>query len=90
MSSATVNPSESVLVYLTAQNRPYSANDIFLNLHRDVGKTAVQKALDLLVADGKVREKLNGKQKAYVVSQGDIEADDAAKVAELDEEIRYS
>ena len=65
MSSVKVksNPNESVLEYLTQQNRPYSANDIVLNLHKEHGKTAVQKALDLLVADGKVVEKLNGKQK---------------------------
>ena len=49
------SPNDKVLSYLTAQNRPYSVNDIFLNLHREVGKTAVQKTLDVLVADGKVR-----------------------------------
>ena len=49
------SPNDKVLSYLTAQNRPYSVNDIYLNLHREVGKTAVQKTLDILVADGKVR-----------------------------------
>ena len=53
------SPTEKVLSYLTSQNRPYSVNDIFLNLHKEVGKSAVQKALDLLVADEKVREKVN-------------------------------
>ena len=53
------SPTEKVLSYLTSQNRPYSVNDIFLNLHREVGKSAVQKALDLLVADEKVREKVS-------------------------------
>ena len=52
------SPTEKVLSYLTSQNRPYSVNDIFLNLHREVGKSAVQKALDLLVADEKVKEKV--------------------------------
>ena len=52
------SPSDKVLSYLTSQNRPYSVNDIFLNLHREVGKAAVQKALDILVADEKVREKV--------------------------------
>lgn len=38
-----------VLNYMKQQNRPYSVNDIFLNLHKEIGKTAVQKALDSLV-----------------------------------------
>lgn len=40
---------DAVLDYLKAQNRPYSVNDIVLNLHKEHGKTAVQKALDKLV-----------------------------------------
>ena len=60
------SPSDKVLSYLTSQNRPYSVNDIFLNLHREVGKTAVQKALDTLVADEKVREKV-GSPCGYVI-----------------------
>ena len=87
---------KSVLKYLTDQNRPYSTNDIVLNMHKvshilieyqsrlarkstfrplfqEHGKTAIQKALDSLVADGgKVVEKLNGKQKAYVVNQANL------------------
>ncbi len=39
----------AVFDYLQAQNRPYSVNDIVLNLHKEHGKTAVQKALDKLV-----------------------------------------
>ena len=61
--------SSSVLDYLSVQNRPYSLNDIFLNLHRQHGKTQVQKALDKLVKEEKVNEKVNGKQKAYLVKQ---------------------
>ena len=38
-----------VLHYLQKQNRPYSTNDIFMNLHKEFGKTAVQKSLDNLV-----------------------------------------
>ena len=50
---------KSVLKYLTDQNRPYSANDIVLNMHKEHGKTAVQKALDGLVAETKVVEKVS-------------------------------
>ncbi|OXA51232.1 homologous-pairing protein 2 homolog [Folsomia candida] len=60
---------DAVLDYLKAQNRPYSVNDIVLNLHKEHGKTAVQKALDKLVQDEQVREKTYGKQKVYVISQ---------------------
>ena len=52
---------KSVLKYLTDQNRPYSANDIVLNMHKEHGKTAVQKALDSLVAETKVVEKVSCK-----------------------------
>ena len=38
-----------ILKYLEEQNRPYSVNDIFLNLHKEIGKTALQKGIDLLV-----------------------------------------
>lgn len=60
---------EAILKYLTAQNRPFSANDIFMNLHKEYGKTAVQKSLDVLVEKGKVKEKVYGKQKVYSVFQ---------------------
>ena len=39
-----------VKTYMLKQNRPYSVNDIFLNLHKEIGKSAVQKYLDQLTA----------------------------------------
>ena len=53
-----MNPQQAVYKYLRDQNRPYSVNDIVLNLHKEHGKTAVQKAVDNLVAEGKVMEKV--------------------------------
>ena len=47
--SAKTNEIEQIKIYMIKQNRPYSVNDIFLNLHKAVGKTAVQKSLDQLV-----------------------------------------
>ena len=76
-------PSEVVKKYLQDQNRPYSANDIFMNLHKEIGKTAVQKALDQLVEKGDIIEKTYGKQKVYVIKQEDNVARDFEK--ELDE-----
>lgn len=48
----------AVFKYLRDQNRPYSVNDIMLNLHKEHGKAAIQKGIDLLVCDGKIIEKV--------------------------------
>ncbi|KAG0698659.1 Homologous-pairing protein 2 [Chionoecetes opilio] len=70
--------------YVEQQNRPYSVNDIFLNLHKEVGKTAVQKALDQLTAEGTVREKAYGKQKVYVYNQELFPPLDETQLKEMD------
>ncbi len=77
----------AVLQYLTHQNRPYSVNDIVLNLHKEHGKTAIQRALDVLVADGKVKEKVNGKQKAYVVDQSGLPTATDQELADLEKKV---
>ena len=41
-----------------------------LNLHKEHGKTAIQKVIDNLVAEGKLKIKLNGKQSCYFANQG--------------------
>ncbi|KDR15309.1 homologous-pairing protein 2 homolog [Zootermopsis nevadensis] len=66
-----MDPSEVVLEYLRVQNRPYSTNDIFNNLHEEIKKPTVQKALDHLAKTGAIIEKAYGKQKVYVVKQED-------------------
>uniref|UniRef100_T1J701 Homologous-pairing protein 2 homolog n=1 Tax=Strigamia maritima TaxID=126957 RepID=T1J701_STRMM len=58
-----------VMDYLKKQNRPYSLVDIVTNLHNQFGKAAIQRSLDQLVTEGKVREKTYGKQKVYVIDQ---------------------
>lgn len=60
---------EAVFKYLQQTNRPYSANDIMMNLHKEFGKTAIQKALDELVEATRIREKIYGKQKVYCAIQ---------------------
>lgn len=60
---------DAVQKYLETTNRPYSANDIVLNMHKQWGKTGVQRALDNLVAANIVLEKTYGKQKVYVIKQ---------------------
>ena len=59
----------AVLQYLVQQNRPYSAQDVFMNLHKEHSKAVVQKVIDQLVETKELREKLNGKQKCYVANQ---------------------
>ena len=59
----------AVLQYLVQQNRPYSAQDVFMNLHKEHSKAVVQKVIDQLVETKELREKVNGKQKCYVANQ---------------------
>ncbi|XP_047113072.1 homologous-pairing protein 2 homolog [Schistocerca piceifrons] len=84
-----MSASEAVLKYLRDQNRPYSANDIFMNLHKEFGKTAIQKALDELTEKGKLKEKIYGKQKVYAIEQvEDGNSEDMSKeLSDLDKEI---
>lgn len=60
---------EAVLKYLVDTNRPYSCADVTVNLRGAFSKSAVQKALDYLSENGKIRCKLYGKQKVYAATQ---------------------
>ena len=71
-----MDPLEVVIKYLRDQNRPYSTNDIFSNLHEEIKKPTVQKALDKLVEQGRITEKVYGKQKVYVVKQEHLNTKD--------------
>ena len=88
MGSKAKDPTQVVLKYMTDQNRPYSTNDVMMNLHKEFGKSAVQKSLDMLVAEGKLTEKVNGKQKAYVVNQADLPTANEQELAALDAQIK--
>ncbi|XP_063388073.1 homologous-pairing protein 2 homolog [Cydia fagiglandana] len=75
---------EAVLKYLVDTNRPYSCADVTVNLRGAFSKSAVQKALDYLSENAKIRCKLYGKQKVYVaiqpenvIEEGDTEDYDA-------------
>ncbi|XP_050440870.1 homologous-pairing protein 2 homolog [Adelges cooleyi] len=79
---------EKVYKFMVTANRPYSANDVFSSLQRqNIGKSAVDKALDQLVKDNKVFVKLYGKQKVYCVMQPDVTLDDQKEMDKIDEEI---
>ncbi|GFS34084.1 homologous-pairing protein 2 homolog [Trichonephila inaurata madagascariensis] len=85
MSKSNVN--KQILDYLKDQNRPYSVIDIHNNLHKEHGKTAVIKALESLVNDGKVKEKTYGKQKIYFVDQNEFPNSKNADLQQMDAEI---
>ncbi|KAI8969084.1 Tat binding protein 1-interacting protein-domain-containing protein [Mycotypha africana] len=69
--NATSNKEEEsiILEYLTKTNRPYSATDIFNNLHATISKGNITKTLDKLIEDEVVVSKTYGKQVIYSVKQ---------------------
>ena len=87
-SKTSKDPQQIVLKYMSDQNRPYSTNDVLMNLHKEFGKTAIQKALDNLVQEGKLVEKVNGKQKAYVINQENLPTANEEELAALDAQIK--
>lgn len=76
-----------ILKYLTDQNRPYSAVDILNNLHKEFGKTCITRVLEQLAASGKIKEKVYGKQKVYVVDQTQLADVDDKELAAMDKKI---
>ena len=82
------DPQQIVLKYMTDQNRPYSTNDIVMNLRKEFGKTAVQNALDNLVIEKKLTEKVNGKQKVYVINQESLPTANQKDLAALETQIK--
>lgn len=78
----------AVLKYLQSTNRPYSANDVVQNMHKEHGKSAVQKALDDLVRQGAICEKLYGKQKIYCIKQSDVDSVGENELKDLESEVR--
>ncbi|KAM4691097.1 homologous-pairing protein 2 homolog [Rhinophrynus dorsalis] len=81
--------SSIILKYLNDQNRPYSSQDVFSNLQRDhsLGKTAVIKAMELLAQQGKIKEKIYGKQKIYFADQVQFQSVSDSDLKNLDAQI---
>jgi len=78
---------QAVLKYFQHQNRPYSAQDVFMNLHKEHGKPLVQRVIDQLVTEQKLSEKVNGKQKCFVINQDSLPAASEEELAKLDKEV---
>ncbi|XP_062875175.1 homologous-pairing protein 2 homolog [Trichomycterus rosablanca] len=89
MSKKDAAAAELILSYLNEKNRPYSAQDVFGNLQKQhgLGKTAVVKAMEQLAQDGKIREKVYGKQKIYFADQSQFADVSDADLKKMDLEI---
>lgn len=61
---------DKILAFFDEHQRPYSVTDV-QNAVKDIGKAAIQKAINELVEQGKLREKAYGKQKVYFLCQND-------------------
>ncbi|KAM7344458.1 homologous-pairing protein 2 homolog [Cochliomyia hominivorax] len=55
--------------FMLKENRPYAINEIVEKCGKDLGKTAIQKALDSLVNQEVLKEKCYGKHKIYFAQQ---------------------
>ncbi|XP_070838186.1 homologous-pairing protein 2 homolog [Chaetodon trifascialis] len=83
------NGAALILAYLNEKNRPYSAQDVFSNLQKQhgLGKTAVVKAMELLALEGKIKEKIYGKQKIYFADQAQFKDVNDADLKAMDSQI---
>ncbi|KAI9539646.1 PSMC3 interacting protein [Dissostichus eleginoides] len=83
------NGTSVILAYLNEKNRPYSSQDVFLNLQKQhgLGKTAVVKAMDLLALEGKIKEKSYNKQKIYFADQSQFKDVDDVELKAMDAQI---
>jgi len=76
---------DEILRYMTEQNRPYAALQVYDNLHEAIKKPLVIKIMDKLTDEGKLVAKLYGKAKIYHVNQDNLPSADPAAIAALDE-----
>uniref|UniRef100_H2ZD74 Homologous-pairing protein 2 homolog n=1 Tax=Ciona savignyi TaxID=51511 RepID=H2ZD74_CIOSA len=88
MSKKTLPIEDAIFDYMKTQNRPYSVGDIFSNLHKEYGKTAVTKTVEVLSQRGKLLEKVYGKTKIYVVHQSQFPVVQKDELTKHDDEIK--
>ncbi|KAI5629420.1 homologous-pairing protein 2-like [Silurus asotus] len=89
MSKKDSGAADIILSYLNEKNRPYSAQDVFGNLQKQhgLGKTAVVKAMEQLAQDGRIREKVYGKQKIYFADQSQFSDVSDSDLKQMDSRI---
>lgn len=78
---------QAIYDYLIKQNRPYSAIDIFNNLHGSVGKTACVKLLISLSERNLIHQKVYGKQSVFVARQDTGDIPSPEELASMDTQI---
>ncbi|KAI9138512.1 Tat binding protein 1-interacting protein-domain-containing protein [Paraphysoderma sedebokerense] len=76
-----------ILSYLRKQNRPYSAVDVFNNLHGAVGKSNVPKILNTLAERNEITAKQFNKTIVYVANQDDLPTPSPEELDRMDKEI---
>lgn len=76
-----------VLEYLKEQNRPYSALNVFDNLHGEIKKGEMQKVLDALVEEEEVKAKDFGKFVIYLANQDKMPTVPREELERMDKEI---
>eukprot|EP01135_Chromosphaera_perkinsii_P003756 Nk52_evm2s255 gene=Nk52_evmTU2s255 len=81
------DPEQRILEYINSRNRPFSAIDIFNNLHGEIGKTQVVKSLAALGQSKKLIEKEYGKSKVYAPTQHDQTKVSEEEMKEMDTRI---
>ncbi|KAI8374801.1 Tat binding protein 1-interacting protein-domain-containing protein [Blakeslea trispora] len=77
----------AVLEYLTKANRPYSATDVFNNLHGKYTKSTITKVLDKLIDDDLVFSKNYGKTVIYSIKQNEEEAPSEKDMEKMEKSI---
>ncbi|XP_034943941.1 homologous-pairing protein 2 homolog [Chelonus insularis] len=75
-----------VYQFLKTRHRPYNVNDIVANLPKETDKKTIQQALDKLVKQEKVFQKLYGKQKIYCILPDTKK--DARELIRIDRELQ--
>ncbi|OBZ91481.1 Homologous-pairing protein 2 [Choanephora cucurbitarum] len=76
-----------VLEYLTKANRPYSATDVFNNLHAKYTKSTIVKILDKLIDDELVFSKTYGKTIIYSIKQNEEESPSEKDMEKMEKSI---
>lgn len=84
VASPSTTAESTILAYLQEKNRPYSINDLVLNLHNKHTKAVIQKTISTLVTKKHVTEKVYGKQTVYVASQDNVEVPTPEELDEMD------
>lgn len=72
-----------IFEYLRSQNRPYSAQNVFDNLHGSIKKANCGKLLDSLVEKGEIIGKEYGKAKIYFYNQEKLQETNEEELREL-------